>query len=49
MKYSEITLIYTSPAHPPDGIVMDKAYRLLKKDGKFYFTDGTTEFEGEED
>jgi len=48
MKYSEIALIYTSPACMPEGVYMDKAYHIIKKEDKFYFTDGITDFEGEE-
>jgi len=49
VNYKEIKLSYTCPAFLPEGIYIDKAYHIIKKDGKFYFTDGISEFEGEED
>jgi len=49
MKYSEVKLIYTSPAFMPEGVYMDKIYHIIKKEDKFCFTDGISEFEGEEE
>lgn len=47
VKYNEVKLSYSCPAFPPDGVDMSKAYNIIKKDDKFYFTDGVTEFEGD--
>lgn len=48
MKYSEVKLVYASPAFLPEGVFMDKVYHIIKKENKLYFTDGVTEFVGEE-
>jgi len=48
VKFNEIKLSYTCSAYPPEGIYMDKLYRIIKKEDKFYFTDGVVEFEGNE-
>jgi len=49
VKYNEVKLSYTCAAFPPDGVKMDKVYFITKKQDKLYFTDGFSEFEGEED
>jgi len=49
VKFDEVKLFYTCFANPPEGVYMNKVYRIIKKDGKLYFTDGTTEFVGEEE
>jgi len=48
VKFNEVKLSYTCAAFPPDGVSMEKAYSIIKKGDKFYFTDGVTEFEGNE-
>lgn len=48
VKFNEVKLSYTCASFPPDGVKMDKLYHIINKDGKFYFTDGVTEFEGGE-
>ncbi len=40
MKFNEVKLIYTCPAAPPDGIYMDRIYRINKDNKGYFFTDG---------
>lgn len=49
VKFNEVKLIYTCSALPPDGIFMNRIYHIVKKEDKFYFTDGVAEFEGTEE
>jgi len=40
IKYNEVKLTYTCPAFPPEGIFMNRSYRIVKKDNILFVTDG---------
>lgn len=40
VRFSEVKLIYTCPAAPPENIFMDRIYTISKDKKGFFFTDG---------
>ena len=48
IKYNNIKLVYTCPAAPILGIQLDRAYKILKRNGDLFITDGNTEIKIDE-
>lgn len=48
IKYTDINLIYTSPCFPPDGIKLNKIYKIIKENDDLFVKTGDEKIQLEE-